>query len=285
MGNCCYNDDNLVRREFAIKFPKTTEYIYYEDEITNFVYAADINTWLSNLYCVNHFNNWIVYNDDISKIAEKHTMKGHCKGIVTWSKDSIGWLIHSVPNFPRKFKGNIISQIEMSELVYGHSFQFIEIKYDELILHNILQQLNIMEANIYMDQLNGDYIKYKNMNFPKVNKINILKLTDNIIHIAKPPHYNINIYSEYITKDYNWKVETQQCEYHKQTNNLSYIKSIKYEYFEFNSSQDHSKWAVSDNDYYWLGDLDNTSSQYKCGGGGFICKYAKLAKCLNKLID
>ena len=283
MGNCCYdNDDKFVKREFAIKFPNTTEYIYYENESNNFVYAADINTFLSNLYCVNHFNNWIIYNDNTSNIAEKHTMNGYCKGIVTWSKDSIGWLIHSVPNFPRNFKGNSISQIEMSELKYGHSFQFVEIEYDELILHNILQQLHIMDANIYMERLNGDYIKYKNMNFPKVNKINILKLTNDIIHIAKPPHYNIDIYSEYITKDYKWKIKTYQYEYNSK---LTYIKSIKFEHFEFPATQDYSKWSVSNDEYYWIGDLDHSTLQHKYGGGGFICKDSKLTNCLNEIIN
>lgn len=289
MGNCCYNNnDHIFRREFAIKFPQTTEYIYYENENNDFVYAADINTFLGNLYCVNHFNNWVIYNDDISKIAENHTKKGHCKGIVSWSKDSIGWLIHSVPNFPRKFKGNSISQVEMSELVYGQSFQFVEIKYDETILHNILHQLHIMEANIYMERFTDDFVKYKNMIFPKINKIKLIKLTDDIIHIAKSPHIEIDIYSDYITKDYNynWKVETWQRGHNinQRTTNLIDIKSIKYEHFEFTESQDHSKWATSDNDYYWVGDLNRMTSQYKRGGGGFICKDKNLASCLNKLI-
>jgi hypothetical protein len=120
------------------------------------------------------------------------------------------------------------------------------------------------------------------MNFPKVNKINILKLTNNIIHIAKPPNHEIDIYSEYITKDYNWKIETYQ---HEHNSKLTYIKSIKYEHFEFTSIQDYSKWAASNDEYYWIGDLDHTSSQYKCGGGGFICKDRELAICLNKLIN
>ena len=38
----------------------------------------------------------------------------------------------------------------------------------------------------------------------------------------------------------------------------------------------------SDDDYYWIGCINHTTSQDKCGSG-FICKDTKLVKCLNKL--
>ena len=54
--------------------------------------------------------------------------------------------------------------------MYGQSFQYIEIEYDENILYDIIKQIHIMESNIYIDNS-----KYKNMIFKVGNEISFLK--------------------------------------------------------------------------------------------------------------
>ena len=47
-------------------------------------------------------------------------------------------------------------------------------------------------------------------NHPIIKDINTIKLSDNIIHVAKSPKYNFDIYGEYVVKEYNflWNIET-----------------------------------------------------------------------------
>jgi gliding motility-associated-like protein len=66
--------------------------------------------------------------------------------------------------------------------------------------------------------------------------------------------------------------------------NIKDIKKLCFEDVTFNESQDHSKWGVSDKDYYCISDLNRTLSQYKKGGGIFICKDKELSKSLYLLI-
>ena len=276
MGNCCcINNEPLIVKSIAIKFPHTTQYIY-SNEDSKFIMEADINVWIQTKYCVSYWPNWVVYNDDISKISEKHTSHGHCKGILTWNDTRIGWLCHSVPNFPREFKRNKISIIERSELVYGQSFQYIEVPFNKDMLYNIMHQINIMDSNIYNSNYTSEYKEYEEMKFPKINKFNMLKISDDIIHVAKPHTVQFDIYTDCIAKNapYRWKVQTWKRGHEITANNINIIdiNKFKYEHIEYTTHQDHSKWAVSNDSYYWVGDLNRMTSQFKRGGGGFICR-------------
>jgi deoxyribonuclease-2 len=289
MGNCfCTSNESLIKRNFAIKFPHNTQYIYNNGETGTFIMEADINVWIQNLYCVSNWPNWVVYNDDIHKISEKHTSHGHCKGILTWNNDRIGWLCHSVPNFPREFKRNKISMIEPSELIYGQSFQYIDIPYTKDMLYNIMHQINIMDSNIYNSNYTSEYKEYEEMKFPKINKFNLLKISEDIIHIAKPHTMHFDIYSDHIARNapYQWKVQTWKRGHEITTNNMNIIdiNKLKFEHIMYTTHQDHSKWAVSNDSYYWVGDLNRMTSQFKRGGGGFICRDSNIATELNKLV-
>jgi len=287
MGNCCFPETTESKKYVSIKFPNSVEYITYNDAKKEFVRGNDISVWIHNLYYLSNFDNWVIYNDDYSKIAEKHVTKGHCKGIIAWSKYSISWLCHSVPNYPRSFSGKFISAIENSEKIYGQSFQYIEVPYTSNMLYNILHQIHIMEANIYINNYTSEFINYKNMIFPKIDKMNTIQITDTIIHIAKPPSLEIDIYGDYIAKgEHIWKVETWQRGHNIKTTNKNIIdiNKIKFEDITFSESQDHSKWATSDDKFYFIGDLNRMTSQFKRGGGGFICNDHDIAKALDKLI-
>jgi deoxyribonuclease-2 len=278
----------------AIKLPKKTindknnhglHFIEYCENKKDFIKKDDINVWINNLYMKSRWTNWIIYNDDIHKIKinkENNHGNGHCKGILTWNDTNISWLCHSVPNFPLFFDGVNISNIDDGELIYGQSFQYIELAFSEQLIKDILNQINIMNAHIYIENNN-----YKNINFVKNNTINEIKLTDTINHIAKSPHYEIDIYSEYIGVKYNYKWNTETWirghNIEKTNKNIINIKSIIFEDIEYNENQDHSKWAFSDNEYYWIGDLNRMTSQYRRGGGGFICKDINITKALKKL--
>ena len=186
------------------------------------------------------------------------------------------------------FNGTQISKIAQAELMYGQSFQYIEVDFTKEMIFNILQQIHIMDACVYLEQYNSDDFNYKKINFNGINTINTIKLSDNVSHIAKSPFYEVDIYSDFIAKEYkfNWNVETWMrghlietvCEHVKD------VKEIHFEDIAYTEHQDHSKFAVSDNDYYFVGDLNRMTSQFRRGGGGFICNDANISKSLLNII-
>lgn len=277
MGNCCcyfQKTDIDCIQQIAIKFPHGLNYIKYNNNLKCFEKDDNINIWISNLYKDRDWTNWIVYNDETSYIGNNQHKKGHCKGILSWNEQNISWMCHSVPNFPRSFNGNTISEIEHGEYIYGQSFQYIEIPYDKTLLYSILSNIHIMKAHVYIEKYTTPDVSFSNMILKNCNSISSIKLNENITHIAKSPHYEIDIYSDYIVKEYpfKWYIETWIRGHHIESvnENIVDIKTIKFENVHFTESQDHSKWGVSDNSFYWIGDLDRMTSQYKRGGGGFI---------------
>lgn len=292
MGNCIDSNKNILVTNIAIKLPGTTEYIYYDDETKKFIYEADINVWLNNLYCLNNSPNYIVYNNDTSllPVTNKNNNMSNCKGIVTWNKNRISWLVHTMPNFPRNFVGNynnrhpFISQLERSNMMYGHMFHHIEFNFNKEILDNILQHLTIMDANIYINKYEDDFI------FPKINitkKFYILKIDDNIIHIAKSSNYNIDIYGEYIAREPNtrWDIRTSTKSnlLIKSNSNINKINNIMFDTIVVSSTDDYSNWGISDS-WYCVCDLDISLAQYSKGGGVFISSNKDIITALRKLI-
>ena len=310
MGCCtssCFNyfNKSSIIKYVALKLPHGSKGIEYCEQSGGFIHC-DINTWLSQLYLNSEWTNWQIYNDETGHIINDHEnihhRKGHCKGIVAWNNKRISWLCHSLPNFPKFFDGKIISDIESGELIYGQSFQYIELDYSEEMIINIIKQLHIMEANIFIEKLEPGSIFKHNTSFSKlnINTISLLKLTDTISHIAKPPQCHIDIYSEYLVKEYNhlWKVETWIRGHHileeplseilltSSNNKIIDITSLQFEDIKWTEKQDHSKWATTSpsGSHYWIGDLNRMTSQYKRGGGGFICMDQNIASAFNKLI-
>ena len=315
MGCCtssCFNyfNKSSTIKLVALKLPHGSKGIEYCEQSGGFIHC-DINTWLSQLYLNSEWTNWQIYNDEtghiINEPADIHHKKGHCKGIVAWNNKRISWLCHSLPNFPKFFDGKIISDIETGELIYGQSFQYIELDYSEEMITNIIKQLHIMEANIFINNSACGRDNFQILEQIKITNLKQnwwqggctpLKLSTTITHIAKPPHCHIDIYSDYLVEKYNhlWKVETWIRGHHILEEPLSEVSldsslkiiditTLQFEDITWTEKQDHSKWATTaPGSHYWIGDLNRMTSQYKRGGGGFICMDQNIASAFNKLI-
>ena len=290
MGNycSCFQTNTSNHTKIALKFPHGKLGIFYNPETKKFEALNDINNWIESLYKEKHWSNWMIYNDECNfekskKQGGNHGGHGHCKGIVAWNDQTISWLCHSVPNFPSEFSSNTISSIEKSELIYGQSFQYIEIPYETDKLIMIAQQLMIMDACIYQQKIPVSFPKKQN------KTTNTIDICSGIVHIAKSPSFHIDIYSECIAERYrsHWSVETWIRGHHitKQCDMITDVKYIEYENINYKESQDHSKWAVSSDDYYWIGDLNRMTSQYSRGGGGFLCTDKNVAMAFRSLIS
>jgi len=286
-------------RYVLLKQPGGDKFLFYRPFEKGFVLCENINLFLKTIYQSSNFRkgkswtDWLIYNDEVE--GSTHTTAGHCKGILAWNKDRISWLVHSVPKFPATFDGDCISPIQENQLIYGQSFHYIEFAFNADTLLQIRRQLDIMHANIYL--LGGETTKETTTIPPPSENIRIIPLTQDIHHVAKSPNYEIDIYSDYLVKNYGfvWSVESW-IRGHRMpvtpTNARELVLDIETWGLGgesateiFHESQDHSKWAVSNTeDYYWVGDLNRMTSQKHRGGGGILGKDADLKKALGSLI-
>jgi hypothetical protein len=292
-------------RYVLLKEPHGEKFLFYRPFEKGFVQCENINLFLKTVYQSTNFRRgkswtqWLVYNDEVEGSAQ--TTAGHCKGVLAWNMDRISWLVHSVPKFPETFDGDTIAPIRENQLIYGQSFHYIEFAFKEDTLRQIRQQLAIMHANVYLRNVDDTTIE---PNPPATSDINTIWLTNEMYHVAKSPNYVIDIYSDYLAKKYPyvWFVQTlfrgNRCncvigtEGKEETvvrvidiEKLGFgVKDDKATNMVFDESQDNSKWATTDNDYYWVGDLNRMTCQFRCGGGGIIGKDADLAHALRSLI-
>ena len=265
----------------AIKFPHGKNAIVYKEEKKEFEPCENINQWLESLYKNSRWTGWVVYNDETSHIGNTSHKKGHCKGIVAWNDTHVSWLVHSVPNFPKEFSGNMISEIEKSEYIYGQSFLYTIRSCDTSFLEKVIQQVYRMDAHIFMRNNEPAIPLFKD------NLIHSIVWTDRIQHKAKPPKCEVDIYSEHLVLQdtSTWFVETWKRGCHIETycKNLTEIQTLQFCDVKYKESQDHSKWAISDN-HVWVGDLNRMTSQYKRGGGGFLLYNKDMAHAFRKLV-
>jgi deoxyribonuclease-2 len=211
-------------------------------------------------------------------VLKSHSTGGHCKGILAWNATHVSWLVHSVPNFPREFTGSTISPIELSEHIYGQSFIHVTRQADEAFVKQAIAHIYLMNSHVFMKHNVPDVLQPKDM-------ISTLSFSEEITHIAKSSKNEIDIYSEYLTiYAPDWQVETWKRGH--AINTPSTIKDITHLSIfglKYKDSQDHSKWATSEQ-YYWIGDLNRMTSQYKRGGGGFLVKNQGISNALKSII-
>ena len=308
--------NTLCYTKVALKFPNGFVGVQYDEDHKKFD-PCNMDSWLSSLYKNKLWTSWIVYNDEsahldpnynsekpektargsvsspsnkstrksVSSPSEKsdnllksHSTGGHCKGILAWNATHVSWLVHSVPNFPREFTGSTISSIEPSEHIYGQSFFHVTRQADEAFVKQAIAHIYLMNAHIFMKH-----------NVPEVenpnNMISTLSFSEEITHIAKSPKMEIDIYSEYLTiYATDWYVETWKRGHAITTpSSIKDVSHLSIFGVKYKESQDHSKWAASEQ-YYWIGDLNRMTSQYKRGGGGFVVKNQGTANALKSII-
>jgi hypothetical protein len=286
MGCICSNNkaNNIsIEYSIALKIPHGTKYMVIEND--KIIVKDNINNWINLCFQNKKYSNYINYNDEhYDKIK---SINGHCKGCIAWNKNEIVWLVHSVPKFMIHFKNYIIepNNINDSELIYGQSFIFVSgIPIEKL--DSILDHISIMKP--YIDENYSNFsIDITETKNKKNNDINKLCLNKSIEHIAKSPKNNIDIFSNYIQPTCKGKLKCEtwirghKCD---NSNNIIDNKTIKYENISYNSSQDHSKYGCSDDTVY-IGDLNRMKTQFHRGGGGFIIKNKKLAKCISSIME
>lgn len=289
---CCYSTSKNVN--IALKLPHGTSYLLYDHDSRKFLKSDDINNFIEHISSGTEWNNWIIYNDQID--SKDHSGNGHCKGFLLWNNKKIIWVCHSVPNFPSEFDGKNISKIQPSQLVYGQSFISIEIPYSISKLNMIVSQIKNMNAYVYNSTIVNDS---NNKKEKKVSSTLLnIKIHKHIRHLSKPPQCHIDIY-DYIQTSEKTSNSTLYVETWKRGHSCSSISDLddqtnhkiidihkcKYNSDVWYENQDHSKWATTGNKHYFIGDLNRMTTQFKRGGGGFLCKDEHISKLLYDIIS
>jgi deoxyribonuclease II len=262
--------------QIALKAPHGTETQYISEG--KWCYCDNINSWIYNIYSNHQFDHWIVYNDEVEghNVSSSH---GHCKGILAWNSNMITWMIHSVPKFPTVFDSRQISQIAEAELIYGQSFVFLQLS--SSLLMDVLTQIKIMNPYVYISTISLSDIKSS-------ESIRETILHENITHIAKARHWGRDIY-EHIAERHSgvWLAETwvrgDECKDSERVKDVHEIcwplpvERSTGRVKKYKRTQDHSKYACSDQHVY-IGDINRMKSQFHRGGGGIVIKDENISK-------
>ncbi|KAK2584782.1 hypothetical protein KPH14_007101 [Odynerus spinipes] len=202
---------------------------------------------------------WVLYNDDPPDRSVVGTY-GHTKGVVATDKNQGFWMIHSVPNFPP-----VPRKVYRKNLPTDISTQYP-------VLTNAANQVRIKDP-------------------PYNNKV-IIKSSASLefVSFAKSDKWQKDLYSDFVAPQLrsNILVESylngqgrlpSDCHGVKVHN----IESIKLQAANFASSQDHSKWVVTEtskrnNSWICVGDINRADTQYNRGGGTVCLKLYDLWK-------
>jgi hypothetical protein len=93
--------------------------------------------------------------------AKTNTDFGHCKGILAWSKDRLGWLVHSVPLWPEKFSNEAVSPLVDSGIRCGQSFLWLEMEWTDSLAQRIMSRVAGAASSFHPSVPAFDLQKYR----------------------------------------------------------------------------------------------------------------------------
>uniref|UniRef100_A0A1I8P1B5 Uncharacterized protein n=1 Tax=Stomoxys calcitrans TaxID=35570 RepID=A0A1I8P1B5_STOCA len=240
---------------------------------------------------------------------------GHTKGVLASDGVTGLWLIHSVPKFPAIPK----YEYPKTGAHYGQSFLCVTFPAGEM--EKVGEQLLFNEPNIYFHQvpeiferkfpalekvIRKQWISQK----PFSNVLNLVSLEGNTFKsFAKSSKFNQELYEDLLAPvlDTHLLVETwrngagnlpSNCSLNDNVYNVVGLKSEDLG-LDFKTSQDHSKWAVSQSvglkfwrwripstsNWLCVGDINRQEHQLQRGGGVLCQQNSKLAKQYRNLVE
>ncbi len=270
--------------------------------------TEDIMAWIHNILDSQQWYGFFAYNDQPPGYdrAPSANGSGHCKGIVAWNRNWLGWLIHSVPRWP---EGRYVSlsranysfpPIENSQLVYAQSFAWVVMPVSAR--SNIINQLVEMQAFVFYSSPDtiwpyqvGTEIGARANDGRSVPRM--LSLGSQVTHIAKNGAWDSCIYHDFLGTSLGkgapmvWRVQTWSAEENLRGLQFYYVLDVRQLQFPGNpnpikSRSAHSKWAISHDSRHglvFIGDLNRALSQNKRGGGGMLIQSRLLWEFFNSL--
>ncbi|KAE9416408.1 hypothetical protein Angca_008192, partial [Angiostrongylus cantonensis] len=230
------------------------------------------------------------YNDD-SPSGRVDSYRGHSKGVVVFDEDTGFWLIHSVPNFPRSGSYSY----PPTGLKFGQMFLCLTLPIR--VLGDVGEQLRYVQATPFFSQLPSFFSE----RFPvlvNIVKKQSLSKSDTVFTrvgqlitaggmlvktFAKHKKFNRDLWFDLVAPGLGTNLAVESwlnggandlesvC---TERTSVYDVTSVMLPDISFNSSMDHSKWAVSDTsggmNVICVGDLNRQKSQFRRGGGA-VC--------------
>ncbi|KJH46389.1 deoxyribonuclease II [Dictyocaulus viviparus] len=244
------------------------------------------------------------YNDH-SPSGGVDSYRGHSKGVVVFDKQTGFWLIHSVPKFPKLGSYSY----PVTGMKFGQMFLCLTLPLQ--FLGNVGEHLRYVQATPFSSNLPPFFAE----RFPvlvNIAKKQSLTKTDTVYTkisklstvggmklsiFAKHKKFNKDLWFDMVAPNLgtNLAVESwmnggaddleSTC-----TDRISVydVTSVTLPNVFFNSSKDHSKWAVSDTtggkNMVCVGDLNRQKSQFRRGGGAVCFRHRGLWKILHSTV-
>ncbi|KAJ6644487.1 Deoxyribonuclease-2-alpha [Pseudolycoriella hygida] len=318
--SCKDENGNSVDWFYAYKLPATYNSNDRSNRGLSFLYitatSADLKTWSLSDKTIDDPESLIgktllqsyvqkdravvAYNDE-PPTGKAIGSDGHTKGVVVADENSGFWLIHSVPLYP-----NYIGKYSYPESgrTYGQSFLCISVNSSQVDV--IGKQLIYNEPDIYLN-ITSDFsslypflhsaVTGKRIEKPPFWNDVVIKSSGGteFRSFAKNRRFRKELYEDWVAQVLNtnlyvetWRHGTgiipSDCPFPKKSVwNISAIKMEQLN-FDFNSTKDHSKWAVSaEPSWICVGDINRAEHQ-KIRGGGTVCQQSIVSEAYAALI-
>jgi deoxyribonuclease-2 len=268
-------------------------YLYDKDTFPPLFFTKDLNKKKNT--------NIIFWNDDTSTETKKDSAsdsKAHSKGSLIYNAQSGKFLTHSLPRFPRRTDDNIIiSDLPENAGIYAQHFLCMSLHGIEA--GNMIDDLDVISPSLVYQHGLKDLVGYKtenverllsgNTNRKRSTSVNRTITTKNGFEfdlfgksnlIPELPFENLipNLYESNIFVE-TWNKPQMIpiiCNLKYKVRN---IKELKFYEFSYNTSKEHSKWAVLEKKpVSCISDLNRIESQRKRGGFTICIRLEILAR-------
>merc|ERR1711988_706495 len=279
--------------------------------LTDFALSSDVLTSTTNavartlaqMYDLDTSSSaWLMYNDE-TPVNKKYDDYGHTKGDVAFDGSQGFWLIHSVPRFPPYTSSGSYSY-PSDEVEYGQSFLCMTFATETF--NSIGYQFLYNKPKVYDSNLPSSLASTV-PNMQAVLNASWTSDTSNIVplhtlggqlltNFAKSAAWNNELYEGLVAPKFSSDLFTEtwlngvgplpswckpQYDY-----NVMDISDLTVGSFNYSSSKDHSKWAITSgrSGYTCIGDINRMQAQLT-RGGGTVCFYnSNLYNAFNSLI-
>lgn len=242
-------------------------------------FLCEIDDWLKEVISRRSWKGHMCYNDE-PPFGLIRFSGGHCKGILLWDDDKVGWLIHSVPRFPKAVSP--LSKIEQAQCVYGQSFAYLEV--DQSYEQSIMSQISHMRAHVYVVQ------NLRTVLPPASDEtVKMIDLPGDYMHLSKNPDHHVEMYEDVLAMSLggDWYAETWGRPLLPDSDNVSNVHAMiwksgkKYE----ESKDHHPEWPIDKvRTFCAFGDMNRMTDQLYRGGGALIVPDENLVNSIRAMI-
>uniref|UniRef100_A0A0X3NRF7 Deoxyribonuclease-2-alpha n=1 Tax=Schistocephalus solidus TaxID=70667 RepID=A0A0X3NRF7_SCHSO len=235
---------------------------------------------------------------------------GHMKGIFAFPENKSGfWMIHSVPKLSEKFDA---FQFPPTARHYAQHFLCLSLSFDTLgdianqllIARPLIQSFNLPDSVASRFPALQLVLENKGAHNASTNKsVNLTTLGGELqlLHFSKSNKFGQDLYKNWIALELNssliaecWRHDRNDlpsdCSGDFWVRNALHLKWPSSAEASFNSTVDHSKWAVTDRQvddrrqWICLGDINRAESQFHRGGGAMCINNSTLWKLFYDII-